>query len=319
MLFLTSLARAAGADPARPTNFSSKVTAIVPPTAVARFEIVGGDSFLSAKVEPGHTVVVMGYENEPYLRVNADGSIDENTKSPAVALNANRYGATRPDPDADAKAEPVWTRKGGGGEIVWHDHRVHWMSTSTPPGGTNYTAKWTVPVVVDGAVTSVNGTLALLPAPSDYWIWIVAAVAVGALAGIAVGSRGSDSRVKPIGLAGAAAVVLAIALATEIATPALVGRRSAVPVLAGLALVTLVVAAVVRSPYYRSALVDGAGVAFVLVAWLSRSAVSHAVLVSDVAGWLQRLVFSVALASVVAIVAARIPRPALPDPRKVPA
>ena len=53
--------------------------------------MVGGDGFLEMAVEPGHEVVVEGYDGEPYLRFRADGTVQENQNSPATYLNRNRY------------------------------------------------------------------------------------------------------------------------------------------------------------------------------------------------------------------------------------
>jgi hypothetical protein len=72
------------ADAARPTNYRSTVTGVTPTEPDVAAEVTGGDSFLRLRVEAGHAVVVLGYEDEPYLRVNADGSVEENLRSPAT-------------------------------------------------------------------------------------------------------------------------------------------------------------------------------------------------------------------------------------------
>ena len=47
---------------------------------------------------PGVEVDVMGYQNEPYLRFAADGTVYENQRSPATYINGSRYGGgTIPD------------------------------------------------------------------------------------------------------------------------------------------------------------------------------------------------------------------------------
>ncbi|MDQ1426042.1 MAG: hypothetical protein QOD72_3540, partial [Acidimicrobiaceae bacterium] len=124
----------AWADAARPTNYRSTVTGVVPAEPDITADVTGGDSFLRIRVAAGHGVVVLGYEDEPYLRVTTDGAVEENLRSPATWLNRKRYGSTDPLPaDVDAKAPPNWRRISGHGAALWHDHRVHWMSLARPP------------------------------------------------------------------------------------------------------------------------------------------------------------------------------------------
>ena len=119
----------AAADAARPTNYRSTVTGVTPAEPDVDADVTGGDSFLRMRVAPGHVVVVLGYEDEPYLRIDTDGSVDENLRSPASWLNRKRFGSTSPLPDdVDATAAPNWRRIGNDGVALWHDHRVHWMS-----------------------------------------------------------------------------------------------------------------------------------------------------------------------------------------------
>ncbi|MET0913390.1 MAG: hypothetical protein ABWZ68_08835, partial [Acidimicrobiales bacterium] len=64
----------AAADAAKPGNYSSEVTSIEPDPGGFTVETAGGDAFIELTVENGHEAVVEGYEGEPYLRFNADGS-----------------------------------------------------------------------------------------------------------------------------------------------------------------------------------------------------------------------------------------------------
>ena len=91
--------------------------------------MVGGDGFLEMAVEPGHEVVVEGYDGEPYLRFRADGTVQENQNSPAAYLNRNRYaGAEVPAAIAGRRPPPpAWKTVAHGGHHAWHDHRIHFM------------------------------------------------------------------------------------------------------------------------------------------------------------------------------------------------
>ena len=86
----------ASADPAAPTDYGSRITAVSPALPGITAQIVGGDSFLRLDVEPGNEVVVEGYAQEPYLHFDPAGVVQENQRSPATYLNASRYGAAAP-------------------------------------------------------------------------------------------------------------------------------------------------------------------------------------------------------------------------------
>ena len=142
------------ADPAGPTDYRTTVTSIDPGgRRASRCRVVGGDSFLRLVVDPGIEVVVLGYQQEPYLRIRADGVVEENQRSPATYLNADRYGTGTPPAGADPTLAPNWLPVGTGGAWAWHDHRAHWMSPDPPAGGprpaTQIQAS-TVPLLVDG-------------------------------------------------------------------------------------------------------------------------------------------------------------------------
>jgi hypothetical protein len=157
----------AGADAAGPSDYRSDVTGIVPALDGVHAEILGGDSFLELSVEPDHTVIVEGYEGEPYLRFQPDGTVERNRLSRATYLNDDRKGRIEIPAEverAEDGAEPEWERVATGGTYAWHDHRVHWMLDSSPgvergervPGAYD---PWRVPIVVDGAPTEVQGIL----------------------------------------------------------------------------------------------------------------------------------------------------------------
>ncbi len=167
LLLLT--APPAGADAAGPSDFRSEVTGIVPAAVGVTAEIRGGDSFLEISVDrhQDRTVIVHGYEGEPYLRFHPDSTVERNRLSTATYLNDDRDG--RADIPAEARAagpdaEPDWERVGDDGTYAWHDHRIHWMAESSPsvdrgervPGAYD---PWIVPIVVDGAPAEVRGIL----------------------------------------------------------------------------------------------------------------------------------------------------------------
>lgn len=144
----------AAADAAGPTDYRTEVVAVDPPTSTIAVAVLGGDSFVELTVEPGVEVAVPGYQAEPYLRFDADGTVRRNAVAPTTFENDDRFGAPTEPPDGvSADAEPVWEVVGSGGRYAWHDHRAHWMGERPPPGAGpgDIVAGGTIPLVVDGA------------------------------------------------------------------------------------------------------------------------------------------------------------------------
>jgi hypothetical protein len=196
----------AAADPPAPTDFRSVVDRVEPATDAVDIEIVGGDSFLRVDVERGHEVVVEGYRGEPYLRIDAGGEVERNTRSPATYVNESRDGTVDPPADADIGAEPQWERVAGGGSYAWHDHRIHWMQPGDPDVERgDVVQRWTVGLTVDGRRTSVDGRL-LWVEPVSPWPWV--ALGLVALAALVVVGTRAAGRWAPL-IAGPATVVAA--------------------------------------------------------------------------------------------------------------
>jgi hypothetical protein len=213
----------AGADPARPTDYRSRIDAIEPEVDGIRAEIIGGDAFIELTVDPGHEVVVLGYDEEPYLQFLADGTVQENQRSEATYLNADRYGDAEVPDGLSPADEPEWRTVATNGRHAWHDHRVHWMSPDKPPGFSPGDVLQTQDVLltVDGEPVAITVSVLLEDSVSPLpWLGL-GAVVLGVLA--AVGWR---RRSLPV--ASAAAVV-----ASAIAIVAGEGERSAVPAGAG--------------------------------------------------------------------------------------
>ncbi len=200
---LTIGARPAAADPPRPTDFRSTVTAVDPSAEGLDARVVGGDSFLELQVDEGHEVVVQGYGDEPYLRFLPDGTVERNTRSEATYLNDDRQGAVDLPAQADNEAEPEWETVADDGTYAWHDHRIHWMGGGTPPGAEpgRVVQEWAVALTVDGTPTELRGELVMAEGISPL-PWVALAVAGGGIVAL-VGRR------RPSLVAGAAALVAA--------------------------------------------------------------------------------------------------------------
>src|SRR6476469_177681 len=105
-----------------------------------RIEVTGydgnHDGFVVRPVELGNRmelvrttaaeVQILGYEKEPYIKLNADG-VFENVNSPAHYTNLDRFSRTPVPATVNAKAAPNWVKLSDGNSVRWHDHRTHWM------------------------------------------------------------------------------------------------------------------------------------------------------------------------------------------------
>ncbi len=206
---LTLAAPPAAADPPRPTDYRSTVTGVEPAAGAIDARVVGGDAFLELEVAADHEVVVLGYGDEPYLRFMADGTVERNRRSEATYLNDDRQGAVDLPPQADNTAEPEWETVAGNGTYAWHDHRIHWMGSGTPPGAEpgEVVQAWTVALTVDGAPTEVRGELVLVEGVSPL-PWFALALA-GLVLVVVVGRRRPQTAAAVATLVAAAGAVVA--------------------------------------------------------------------------------------------------------------
>lgn len=213
LLVLGSLASPAAAHGrgSDATNYSSTITA-APDLEGVEFHTYGGDEYLGVTNTSDTEIVIEGYEREPYLRVGPDG-VFENRQSPATYINAERYGTNQPE-GVDPSSEPQWVRVGDGPTVLWHDHRIHWMSPQLAPAITDPTVattvyeEWGVPFGVGEVDYEVVGTLRWVPGSSAS-PWLVGALlaVLPALAGLR--SRPTSTDRWP-GLARPAAAVLGV-------------------------------------------------------------------------------------------------------------
>jgi hypothetical protein len=130
--------------------------------------------------------LVIGYEEEPYLRVGPDG-VFENRRSPATYLNRDRQGASPVPEDADPAAPPDWRRVSSSTTARWYDHRVHWMGAIHPPTvrqepGERHVIipEWTVAFRHGNTPFTATGELVWVPGPSAVPWLMLAVVPVGA-------------------------------------------------------------------------------------------------------------------------------------------
>jgi hypothetical protein len=137
-------------------------------------------------------VQILGYEGEPYLRLDADG-VFENLNSPAHYVNLERFARTTTPATATATAQPNWVKLSDGSSVRWHDHRTHWMDPTTPPPEVRkhpnveqviFPAN-RVELLVDGKPVAAIIAVTWLPPPSRIaWLLITSVAACALLAAL---------------------------------------------------------------------------------------------------------------------------------------
>ncbi len=183
-----------------------RATVAAPGRTAYAVGVYESDRALHLSVHTGHSVVVLGYLGEPFLRVDPRG-VAVNAASPTAASagvlkNGTEVTATR----------PVWLLRPGRGSVVWHDARVQ-----SPPAGQTH-GTWAVPIVVDGRRGRISGEIERLRRPSLWpWLLLLGIVVVAAVP-LGIARRPRTLRIATIALgavAGVASVVTAIGFAAD--------------------------------------------------------------------------------------------------------
>jgi hypothetical protein len=186
-LLATAVALAHEGNP----NYRSQIRAISPQIEGLSVRILDFDDRMQIVNRTGETVVIQGYRGEPYVRVQADGTVELNRNSPAMFLNEDRFGKAEVPSGATEGATPNWEVRDRTGSYEWHDHRIHWMSEGRPPQVTNPDARtkvfdWKIPVEVGSQTATISGDLFWVPV-SGGGVPIAAIIGLVALA-LAIGA-----------------------------------------------------------------------------------------------------------------------------------
>jgi hypothetical protein len=133
VLALTAAAPTAALAHQGNPNMKSVVRALAPHVDGVSLEVLSGDDRFQLTNRSTKTVLVQGYDREPYARITPDGTVAVNHNSPAFYLNTDRYGVVTVPKTATAQATPDWHVLDKTGVFEWHDHRMHYMSRDVPP------------------------------------------------------------------------------------------------------------------------------------------------------------------------------------------
>jgi hypothetical protein len=164
-------------------DYRSEIEQIEPPVEGLDAEILNFDDSVRLENRSGETVLVEGYENEPYARLDADGTVEVNRRSPAYYLNTDRYAEAEVPASADPEATPEWEEVDGSAVFTWHDHRSHYMGTGTPPQVDDESVRtkvfdYGIPIEVGGQRGEIAGTL--------YWVGDDGGIPVAPFVGLGV-------------------------------------------------------------------------------------------------------------------------------------
>ena len=185
-------------------GYVSNVSAVVPNVLGVFVNVLGGDARLRLSNYSGKTIVILGYEGEPYLRFNKSG-VFQNVHSPAAFLNRSRYPRGSMPSVADPTAPPSWRRVARGATFAWSDHRIYWLRTEPPPGVQKQPGKiqlvfrWRVPGRADGRPFAITGLLGYAPsarANNGGRDWLMPVVVGGASALALMGLWAAHRRMR---------------------------------------------------------------------------------------------------------------------------
>jgi hypothetical protein len=151
-------------------NYRSVIHGVTPAVPGVKLQVLNFDDRLQLDNRTGRTIVVQGYQKEPYARLLADGTVEVNHNSPAFYLNDDRFAQAKVPATAKPSATPDWQVVDRTGTFQWHDHRIHWMSSVPPKQVTDKSKRtkvfdWKVPMQVGPQRASVTGSLFWQPKP----------------------------------------------------------------------------------------------------------------------------------------------------------
>jgi hypothetical protein len=170
-------------------QYRSNITSITPKVAGLNLQVLEFADRLLLRNHTGQTVTIYGYQGEPYARVLADGTAEQNVRSPATYLNTSFYGNVKVPASASPSAPPQWVVVDRTGQFEWHDHRIHWMSPLLPPEVKNKSRltlifAWQVPIEVGTTRGVVDGQLFWTPENSRASATVIVLGVLIAVAGV---------------------------------------------------------------------------------------------------------------------------------------
>ncbi len=118
----------------------------------------------------GDEVVVLGTDDEPFLRFTAAGTVQANLRSPSWVASARSQDGSTPADVVDADAEPEWATVADAPRYGWIDPRLSYPDREPPEeiidtAVATDVADWSVPVLVSGQPVDFSGIITWQPDP----------------------------------------------------------------------------------------------------------------------------------------------------------
>lgn len=191
-------------------DYRSEVRTVTPPTDGVTVRVLDHDDSLELTNRSDQPVLVYGSENEPYVRLLADGSVQVNEASATIkaageeehedddhasagyVLASYDYahgGETHEEEGHDdhsketsGKATSIrWVTLDKTGRFAWHEDRIKYRKTAVPPQVTDTSKEtkvldWRVPIRVGTQAGAIEGTLFWVGEPGSSGGFPVAAV-----------------------------------------------------------------------------------------------------------------------------------------------
>jgi hypothetical protein len=168
-------------------HYATVITSIEPAVPGVHIEAAPDGRYLSITNPTRRTVVVLGHDHEPYLRITAH-DVSRNVHSPTGYLNT-----PGPTPaGVDANALPEWEQVSTSNTSQFRDDDIRWTGSSRPPvvdqspNKLHLIRNWTVDILVDGTPVTISGTLSWHPGNSPTSLVAFAVVCVILLVGFVV-------------------------------------------------------------------------------------------------------------------------------------
>src|SRR3954466_7210778 len=89
-------------------NYRSVIHGVTPAVPGVKLQVLNFDDRLQLDNRTGRTIVVQGYQKEPYARLLSDGTVEVNNNSPAFYLNDDRFAQAKVPATAKPSATPNW-------------------------------------------------------------------------------------------------------------------------------------------------------------------------------------------------------------------
>jgi hypothetical protein len=168
------------------SNYRTEVRGIDPPIPGVTARVVDRGNQIELANRGAEEITVLGYQNEPYLRIGAQG-VFENERSPSTFSNRSTAPPAQIPSRYDAAARPEWRRISSRPVATFHDHRAHWSGGADPPAVRRdrgrrqvVTPNWQVAIRVGSRTSILSGSIEWVPGPSPL-PWAALAVAIAAL------------------------------------------------------------------------------------------------------------------------------------------